>query len=101
MTLAGCGLLLVILLGVFMANERAATQRERLIGEFADANRASAEVRDLLRTTFYSITDGVITTDSAGRVQLMNSMAERLSGWMEKEAPATAVEEVFHTVAEG
>jgi PAS domain S-box-containing protein len=100
-TLVGCGLLLVILLGAFMANERAATQREKLIGELADANRESSEVRDLLRTTFYSIADGVITTDSAGRVQLMNSMAERLSGWTEKEARGKPVEEVFHTIAEG
>ncbi len=100
-TLTGCGLLLLILIGAFMANERAATYREKLIGELAEANRASAEVRDLLRTTFYSIADGVVTTDSAGRVQLMNSMAERLTGWTENEARGKPVEDVFQTIAEG
>ncbi|MGA7241222.1 MAG: CHASE3 domain-containing protein [Bryobacteraceae bacterium] len=100
-TVIGCTLLLAILIIAFAANERSSQQRENLIAELAKANRASVEVRDLLRTTFYSIADGVITTDAAGRVQLMNSMAERLTGFTESEASGKAVEEIFQTAAQG
>jgi PAS domain S-box-containing protein len=99
-TLIGCAMLFAILIGAFAANERSAKQRENLIAELGEANRASAEVRDLLRTTFYSIGDGVITTDGAGRVQLMNAMAERLTGFSEGEAHGKPVEEIFLTAAE-
>jgi PAS domain S-box-containing protein len=100
-TLIGCAILFAILIGAFTANERSSKQRETLIAELAEANRSSAEVRDLLRTTFYSIGDGVITTDGAGRVQLMNSMAERLTGFREGEAHGKAIEEIFQPAAEG
>jgi signal transduction histidine kinase/CHASE3 domain sensor protein len=100
-TLLGCAILLGILVAAFLANEHSSKQRENLIGELAEANHASAEIRDLLRTTFYSIGDGVVTTDGAGCVQLMNSMAERLTGFSEGEARAKRVEEIFQTAAEG
>lgn len=100
-TLSGCGILLFILLAAFSANEHSSNQRENLIGELGEANRASDEVRDLLRTTFYSIGDGLVTTDGAGRVQLMNSMAERLTGFGEAEARGKQVEEIFQTAAAG
>lgn len=100
-TLFGCAILLGILVAAFMANEHSSKQRENLIGELAEANHASAEIRDLLRTTFYSIGDGVVTTDSAGCVQLMNSMAERLTGFSESDARGKRVEAIFQTAAEG
>ncbi len=100
-TLIGCTLLVAILMVAFAANERSSKQRENLIAELADANWASSEVRDLLRTTFYSIADGVVTTDAAGCVQLMNSMAERLTGFNESEARGKPVEEIFQTAAQG
>ena len=99
-SLAGCGLLLLILVAAFVANEASYKQRETLIAELDSANRASAEVRELLRTTFYSIGDGVITTDVMGRVQLMNSMAELLTGHSEAEARGKPVEEIFHTAVD-
>jgi PAS domain S-box-containing protein len=100
-TLIGCSILLVILLAAFLANEHSSKQRENLIAELAGANRASAEIRDLLRTTFYSIGDGVVTTDARGCVQLMNSMAESITGYGEGEARGKGVEEIFRTAAEG
>ncbi len=99
-TLIGCSLLLVILVGAFIANERSSNHREDLIAELAGANRESAEVRDLLRTTLYSIGDGVVTTDCAGCVQLMNSMAERLTGFAESDARGKPIEEIFKAGAE-
>jgi PAS domain S-box-containing protein len=99
-TLAGVALLAILVVAAFAANERSAKQRESLIAELAEANRGALEVRDLLRTTFYSIADGVITTDATGAVQLMNSMAEKLTGCMEDQARGKPVEEVLQINAD-
>jgi signal transduction histidine kinase/CHASE3 domain sensor protein len=98
-TLIGCGIVVLILFGAFLANEHSAKQRENLITELAAANRASAEVRDLLRTTLYSIGDAVITTDTEECVQLMNPMAERLTGFSESEARGKRLDEIFRPTA--
>lgn len=52
------------------------------------------------KTTLYSIGDGVITTDSKGRVQYMNPIAEELTGWKESEAQGKQIEEVFEIIHE-
>lgn len=54
-----------------------------------------AESKELYRTTLYSIGDGVITTDSRGKIHQMNKNAEQLTGWTEAEASGRPVEEVF------
>jgi len=48
-----------------------------------------------LRTTLQSIGDGVISTDTQGRVVEMNPSAETLTGWVLKDARGRALEEVF------
>ena len=53
-----------------------------------------------LRTTLASIGDGVVTCDSGGRVQMMNPVAQGLTGWTEQEAKGKFLEEVFHIVNE-
>ncbi len=54
----------------------------------------------LYRTTLYSIGDAVITTDSNRFIHNMNSIAERLTGWKEKDAKGREVSEVFNIVNE-
>ncbi len=53
-----------------------------------------------LRTTLESIGDGVITCDAGGRVQMMNPVAQRLTGWSHAEAVGRPLEEVFSIVNE-
>ena len=53
-----------------------------------------------LRTTLASIGDGVITCDVNGRVQLMNPVAQELTGWIESQARNRPLHEVFHIVNE-
>jgi PAS domain S-box-containing protein len=54
----------------------------------------------LFRTTFYSIGDAVITTDKFGKINQMNSIAEKLTGWTEKEAKQEGFETVFNIIDE-
>ncbi|MBN2736440.1 MAG: PAS domain S-box protein [Spirochaetales bacterium] len=48
-----------------------------------------------LRITLNSIGDGVISTDTQGRIVRMNPVAERLCGWNETEAYGKKLDEVF------
>jgi PAS domain S-box-containing protein len=49
-----------------------------------------------LSVTLHSIGDALITVDLAGRVTLMNPVAERLTGWSLDEARGQQVAEIFH-----
>jgi PAS domain S-box-containing protein len=51
-----------------------------------------------LAVTLNSIGDAVIATDVAGRVTLLNPLAERLTGWTRGEALGRPVEEIFHII---
>jgi PAS domain S-box-containing protein len=53
-----------------------------------------------LATTLRSIGDAVIATDQSGRVQLMNPVAERLTGWRFAEARNEELDRVFPIVNE-
>ncbi|GAB4236793.1 MAG: hypothetical protein Kow00109_10450 [Acidobacteriota bacterium] len=68
--------------------------KERIVGGGTPLDRAH------LRSIVYGIGDGVIATDREGRVELMNPVAERLTGWREAEAVGKPIEEVFRIVNE-
>ena len=55
--------------------------------------RKQAEER--LAVTLTSIGDGVITTDTEGRVVLVNRVAEEITGWTHAEATGRQLNEVF------
>lgn len=61
------------------------------------ALRASEEH---LQVTLRSIGDGVIATNAAGHVTLMNGVAETLSGWAEAEARGQHLHTVFNIINE-
>ncbi len=67
--------------------------------QFLAAGALHAE-REQLRVTLTSIGDGVIVTDAAGQVRLMNRVAEALTGWTEPEATGQPLEQVFRVVNE-
>ncbi len=56
--------------------------------------------KEQLKTTLLSVGDGVISTDFRGRVQLMNPIAEKLTGWNQSEAKGLPFEKVFHIINE-
>ncbi len=53
-----------------------------------------------LAVTLRSIGDGVIATDEAGRVVLMNPVAESLTGWSTSLARGRTLDEVFRIINE-
>jgi diguanylate cyclase (GGDEF)-like protein/PAS domain S-box-containing protein len=91
----------------FLADEQ---RPGRLLGVTTDITARKA-LEDALfteqeraRITLHSIADGVISTDIAGCVTYLNAAAERLTGWLEADALARPLGEVFNhrrTVAAG
>ena len=94
------------------------TKLENLARELAQANtsleqKVADRTRSLLRAkedldaekeqlavTLSSIGDGVITTDTAGHVVLVNKVAAQLTGWSQLEAAGQQLSSVFPIVDE-
>jgi PAS domain S-box-containing protein len=71
--------------------------------DITDRKQAQAELaaeKEQLSVTLRSIGDGVITTDTSGRIILLNKVAETLTGWSNEEAVGRPLEEVFHIINE-
>ena len=58
------------------------------------------ENEDNLRTILHSIGDAVITTDRSGKIKLMNTLAEALTGWSESDAMNKLFKDVVHIIDE-
>lgn len=56
--------------------------------------------KELFRTTLFSIGDAVISTDTQGRVLIMNKVAEQLTGWTQNQALGQPIEAVFQIINE-
>ena len=69
------------------------TEKKRLIEELFHE-------KELLRISLMSIGDGVICTDTEGRITLINKTAEELTGWKREEAIGKPISEVFYIVNE-
>ena len=59
-----------------------------------------SEEKERLSVTLRSIGDGVITTDTEGKVLLMNRVAESLTGWTQRDAIGEDLEKVFKIIHE-
>ena len=56
--------------------------------------------KEKFKTTLLSIGDGVISFDKQGNVQLLNNVAEELTGWKLEDAFGKPLDEVFNIVNE-
>jgi len=52
--------------------------------------------KEKLKVTLYSIGDAVITTDVQGRVEMLNPVAEKLTGWTQEHALGQPLPKVFN-----
>lgn len=57
-----------------------------------------SELRTLFETTLFSIAEGIIVTDLAGKITLMNPLAERLTSWSSQDAYGKDIEDVFYII---
>jgi len=64
------------------------------------AQDALKESEERWVTTLESIGDGVIATDTAGRITFMNGVAQTLTGWNIDEARKRPADEIFRIVEE-
>ena len=79
--------------------QTAADLERALIRE--QAARAAGERNEArLTVTLRSIGDAVIATDAQGRVTMLNTVAQALTGWKETEAIGEHIDTVFETVDE-
>jgi len=54
--------------------------------------------KERLQVTLRSIGDGVITTDTGGKITMINKVAEQLTGWKQIQAKGIDIKEVFHII---
>ena len=65
------------------------------------AEEALLEERARMAMTMSSIVEGVLTTDTRGRITSMNGMAEEMSGWKQQNAIGRSIEEVVRFLHSG
>ncbi len=76
----------------------AVTGMSRDVTARENALAALFEEKERLAVTLASIDEGVITTDTAGRVTGLNPVAQRLTGWDAGQALGRDIESVYHVV---
>lgn len=70
------------------------------IVERIEAVRALNEEKEWLNTTLSSIGDGIIATDSRGRVKFINPVAEKMIGISNEESVGKNIKSVFNVISE-
>ncbi|HDP88856.1 MAG TPA: EAL domain-containing protein [Thioalkalivibrio sp.] len=70
------------------------------ISQMKAAEAALYREKELAQVTLASIGDGVITTDTDGRVRFLNPVAEYLTGWSTPQAEGKPLTEVFNILNE-
>ena len=86
--------------------EALTASEERFVGSLSDLQKRKQaeallfEEKERAQVTLASIADAVVTVDTAGRIEFLNPVAERLTGWPIDEARQRPVAEVFAVVHE-
>jgi PAS domain S-box-containing protein len=86
--------MLMIVTGMMLWQRASKAYFQRLYRSEATL-RASKERHSIILN---AIGDAVIATDADGKVELLNPVAELLTGWTQNEAKGKALAEVFHIV---
>lgn len=90
--LAGC----VVMFGLF-ARQRYQKARYRELYSVESKLRAIVERQSI---TLQAVGDGIIATNAQGLVELLNPVAETLTGWHREEACGRPLAEIFHIINE-
>jgi PAS domain S-box-containing protein len=98
LALSGGLIVSVLLFGVTWVQVNARLRAERDALELHRSEAALAAEKELLDVTLNSIADGVITTDTSGKIISINRAVESLTGWPRAEAEGKNLSEVFHLI---
>ena len=94
----------IILAGMALVISAALIYKQRnLKAHYHDLYKSEADLAKALRRSsiiLQAIGDGVISTDEKGRIDLMNPVAEMLTGWSRDEAYGRKLQEVFSIINE-
>ena len=71
-----------------------------LLQRIEQEHRDVMESREKLSATLLSVGDGVLSVDVEGRIQFINPVAEKLTGWQQSEALGRMAEDVFVIINE-
>jgi PAS domain S-box-containing protein len=98
----GASLISGILIGAFARNRLHAVTSafQSTLVALRDETQSTYESEQRLLATLTSIGDGVVVCNSEGCVELLNAVAEQLTGWSQKDALNIAVQQVFILVDE-
>lgn len=80
--------------------ERTRAELDCAYHKLRQAERELSAERERLSVTLHSIGDAVISTDTEGRITLLNAVAEECTGWKREQALGRTLEEVFPVVDE-
>jgi len=80
--------------------QRETSERMRIDEELRNADFKLRKHLERQSVTLQAVGDGIIAVDSLGIVELLNPVAEQLTGWPQAEAIGKPVAEVFHIVNE-
>jgi signal transduction histidine kinase/CHASE3 domain sensor protein len=88
--------------GIFARNRlrRVSVAFQQTVEEVQSSASLTYASEQRLRTVLTSIGDGIIVCDRKGRVELLNTLAEELTGWSLAEAAGEDLNRVLHTVNE-
>ena len=84
----------------FSEFDQMANSANEMLRDKMHAEKMLEDEKEQLAVTLRSIADGVITTDTEGHVELMNTVAEELTGWCNKDAKGKMLAEVFNVIDE-
>lgn len=84
----------------FVNFENMAKNANNMLQDKITAQKALRDEREQLFVTIRSVGDGLITTNASGKVELMNTVAEKLTGWKNEEAKGKSLEEIFEIINE-
>jgi PAS domain S-box-containing protein len=98
--LAGYALSAGFIISFGEAMHRARERAEREVRKRHEAEESERRQKEQLRVTLASIGDGVITTDSEGRLTALNAVAAALTGWSADEVLGKPLDSVFRIVNE-
>ena len=79
---------------------------QRMVGsltDITDRKQSEAQIfeeKERAQVTLASIADAVITVDTSGRIEFLNPVAERLTGWRNEDARRCPVSTVFSVMDE-